>query len=288
MSIGDLAVDRGADNKIKFGGKELQDYDLNGVNLALYDFHARHKMNDVPVFTTIDPLAEKMKSWSTYAYCFDNPISFIDPDGKEGIKYTDEDGQKTVESNVVVLLEQKKAVPDGASEKKVARINRQNGKIEKRNTARMADVETRLNETYNGSDGKGSKNSVGETVMFKFNIIGLEVADTKGGTNQNINAIATKNGLNTSSKTSFGTDIVAKAAVVTTRSTEGSLGLSNRVWVTEQSGAPVRTLGHEVGHTLKLDDAPYPGANSGLMDYSGGNGLISSEVDNIWEMAYDK
>ena len=82
MSIGDLAVDRGTDNKIKFGGKEFQDDDLNGVSLALYDYDSRFRMDDIPVFTTIDPLAEQFYDWSPYVYALDNPIRFIDPDGQ--------------------------------------------------------------------------------------------------------------------------------------------------------------------------------------------------------------
>ena len=62
----------------KFGDKELD----RSHGLNMYDFSARHYMPDIPRFTTIDPMAEKYYSISPYAYCLNNPLKYIDPDGK--------------------------------------------------------------------------------------------------------------------------------------------------------------------------------------------------------------
>lgn len=63
----------------KYNGKELdQDHGLNW-----YDYSARYLTNDVPRFTTIDPLSEKYYSISPYVYVGNNPMRFIDPDGKQ-------------------------------------------------------------------------------------------------------------------------------------------------------------------------------------------------------------
>jgi RHS repeat-associated protein len=61
----------------KFGGKELDE--MHGLNW--YDFHARQLSTAIPRFTTMDPLAEKYYSISPYAYCKNNPVNRIDPNG---------------------------------------------------------------------------------------------------------------------------------------------------------------------------------------------------------------
>jgi hypothetical protein len=54
---------------------------MNGLNL--YDFEARQLMTRVPLFMSIDPLCEKYYWISPYAYCLNNPVKYVDPDGKD-------------------------------------------------------------------------------------------------------------------------------------------------------------------------------------------------------------
>lgn len=65
--------------KYKFNGKELDE------ETGLYYYGARYYDPRTSIWLSVDPLAEKYPSWSSYSFCFDNPMKFIDYNGMEPI-----------------------------------------------------------------------------------------------------------------------------------------------------------------------------------------------------------
>ena len=64
-----------------FNGKELD----RETNLSYYG--ARYYDAKTSLWLNVDPKAEKMSNFGVYVFTFNNPVKFIDPDGKEPTPY---------------------------------------------------------------------------------------------------------------------------------------------------------------------------------------------------------
>jgi RHS repeat-associated protein len=84
-----------------FNGKE-NDKSAGNDN---YDYGARMYDGRLGRWLSVDPLEVKMPGWSPYNYCFNNPISLIDPDGREPEpKYRYENINKNRKYGTVLVL----------------------------------------------------------------------------------------------------------------------------------------------------------------------------------------
>ncbi len=70
------------DINYKYTGQEHDD------ETGLDNYKARWYDSDAPRFLMIDPMWAKYQSFTPYNYCANNPISFVDPDGRDGVAIT--------------------------------------------------------------------------------------------------------------------------------------------------------------------------------------------------------
>jgi len=101
----------------KYGGKEF--VEMHGLDE--YDSEARWYYPAIMRTTTMDPLAEKYYNISPYAWCGNNPVKFVDPDGREWKEKKDEE--------IAKQLQQQIANRDKSLAKQEQKINAQIDKI---------------------------------------------------------------------------------------------------------------------------------------------------------------
>ena len=83
LPFGELWYDKRYDTNWEapytFSGKERD------AETGLSYFGARYYDSEAGIWISVDPLLDKYLSFSPYVYCANNPIKFVDPDGRENI-----------------------------------------------------------------------------------------------------------------------------------------------------------------------------------------------------------
>lgn len=233
----------------KYNGKEFERKD--GLNWM--DYGARHYDAALGRFTTMDPLAEKYYALSPYAYCGNNPINRIDPDGKDWRVQTHYNREtKKMEYTITVnaVLYNNSSDQDINMKQLSTSITEQMTNIY---TISGGDFETKMNfnlRTVNSLDEIGERDHVIQVVDQSF----LDEKKSKGKTL----AQSTTYGLNME----IGTDLAKET-------------LNN---------ANGRSIAHELGHTGGL-----PHLNDDLKDnnnlmrqgyYVNGNVNLAIQLDH--------
>ena len=85
--------------KYSFNVKELDE------ETGMYYYEARYMAP--PTFISRDPHFELYSTFSPYTYCYNNPVKYIDPTGKDGLVVVDEEN-KTITIKVNIILHTKR------------------------------------------------------------------------------------------------------------------------------------------------------------------------------------
>ena len=205
--------------------------------------------------------------------CVDNGLYYqeIMPDGS--IRHV-------VEKNIVVLNQKFKPIPPNADSKTLEKLTRENKKIEQANQSRLKSVKE-FEKFFNGSSINGTKNSLGEPVFFKFNIIEEKVENT--ACIQTSKALSRKYALPSARTTPSGNKVMVYAAIMTTMSANGEMGKAQGNIIYQVSAkAPEGTLSHELGHALYLMDS------YGFSSNEFGDGLMGAQPKPITPQEVDQ
>jgi RHS repeat-associated protein len=155
MAFAETPIAEQGKQPYKYNSKELDM--MNGLNQ--YDYSARYYDPAIARFTTIDPKAEKYYSISPYAYCGNNPVNRIDPNGMDDYRLNRETGD-------IEFYKKTKA------DTHTIYATKDNGKIDRKNSFSVDKYVLDGKETRSGVEGRRSDGSITKSDVDIYRSVG--------------------------------------------------------------------------------------------------------------------
>ena len=243
-------------NKYKYIGKELDT--MYGWNMQ--DHEARWYDPVLGRWMATDPLQEKYASFSTYYYANNNPLVFIDFNGKDGVRIVDEDNKTlTIKADYFVIT--------------AAQQYRDNNIINVFKGYSSKDIEkmNSYNEYLNNlklivPDGEYK----GYSILFDLSFFDagnvLEASIKASGDIYEGNSIGNTMQLG-NEKTHRNLDFQTKYNDDGSTSTVGGATVDNKTIVMNKTGDTKMNRIHEIFHTLGFSHPKGSGGKQGIMKY---------------------